>query len=439
MDRSSETIFALASGAPPSAIALVRLSGSRVTEIAEACLSRGTPPERRAVLDRLIDEDGETIDEGLAVFMPGPNSYTGEDTLEISLHGGRHIVDLALQRLAECGARLAEPGEFTRRAFEGGKMDLTQAEAVADLIDAESEAQHRLALTQLDGALSEVYARWRADLTDILALLDASVDFPDEGDAPATVAGPVLYKIGGLCASLAKALASGNHTERVRDGFQVVLLGPPNAGKSTLLNRLAGREAAIVTDIPGTTRDIVEVRTVLGPYLVRILDTAGLRETSDQIEQEGVRRARRASESADVRIWVIDGSGLGDLETLDIQDQDLVVLNKSDLGAPPVSVSRETLPISARSGQGVDDLLDALSVRLATLGAGASAPLLTRARHREAITEAAASLEAARHAIQSGLGAELVAEDVRAAALRLASLTGAVDVEDILGAVFSSF
>ena len=439
MDRSRETIFALASGVPPSAIAIIRLSGSRVVEIAKTCLSRGLPPARRASLDRLTDATGQTIDEGLVVFMPGPGSYTGEDVLEISLHGGPRIVELALQRFAECGARLAEPGEFTRRAFEAGKMDLTQAEAVADLIDAQSEAQHRLALTQLDGALSHVYSTWREALTEILALLDASVDFPDEDDAPATVEGPVKDKIDHLLSDLNAALAAGNLTERVRDGFQIVLLGKPNAGKSTLLNRLAGREAAIVTDIPGTTRDIVEVRMVLGPYLVRIMDTAGLRETSDQIEVEGVRRALRARDTADIRLWVIDGSDPGDEETPEIRDRDIIVMNKTDLQPTPMRVSRETVAISAKTGQGVETLLARLNAHLSSLGAGAAAPLLTRARHRDGIMAAGECLESARAGILAGLGAELVAEDVRLAAMRLASLTGAVDVEDILGAVFSQF
>ena len=344
MAQSRDTICALASGPPPAAIATLRLSGPDVREIIGKRLSKPSLQPRRATLVELFSESGTAIDEGLAVFMPGPASYTGEDTLEITLHGGRMIVELALKSLMAAGARLAEPGEFTRRAFEAGKLDLTRAEAVADLIDAESEAQLDQALRQMDGALETLYSNWRIQMTECLALLEASIDFPDEEDAPDRVDGPVTEKINDLLSNLNLALAEGNVTERIRDGFRIAILGKPNAGKSTLLNQLAKREAAIVTDIPGTTRDVVEVRLSLGGYLVWISDTAGLRETDDIVEAEGVRRARQAAAEADVRIWLFDARD--GIEDDLVQPGDIVVVNKSDLVSP--DVSRETLLISAK-------------------------------------------------------------------------------------------
>lgn len=439
MAGAVDTICALASGAPPSAIALIRLSGPSVSDIAKTCLKKGLPPPRQSVLDGVIDADGFVIDEGLAVFMAGPNSYTGEDTLELSLHGGRTVIDLTLERLIECGARLAEPGEFTRRAFEHGKLDLTQAEAIADLIDAESEAQHQLALTQLDGALSDLYANWREAITDILALLEASIDFPDEDDAPQTVTAPVKERLAVLAGELGSALAEGNITERIRDGFRIAILGRPNAGKSTLLNLFAGREAAIVTDIAGTTRDVIDVRTKIGPYLCWISDTAGLRETDDPVEAIGVDRAKKVGAEADLRIWVVDVTDAPLVLPVKPSESDLVVLNKSDLAGTPRNVSRETFSLSAQSGEGLNLLIEEIEARLERRTSKAKQPFLTRARHRFAIERALKALSMAQNQIHLGRGNEFVAEDVRLAAMELATLTGDVDVEAILGAVFSSF
>jgi len=373
----------------------------------------------------------------LMVYMPGPASYTGEDTLELSLHGGRIVTELALQALIDTGARLAEPGEFTRRAFEAGKLDLTRAEAIADLIDAESEAQHRQALKQLDGALADLYEGWRESLTECLALLEASIDFPDEEDAPQNVVAPVLARLTALIADLERALRDGNITERIRDGFQIAILGKPNAGKSTLLNVLAGRDAAIVTDIPGTTRDIIEVRLVIGGFLVRLADTAGLRKSSDIVEIEGVRRALKAADGADIRIWLYD-AGEAFVPPEAYVTGDLVVANKSDL-VPEVNVSRETIQISAKTGQGVDALIEAIKSRLSDMGVSSVSPIITRARHRQGITEGLGALKQAVSMLDSGYGAELVSEEVRLASRRLGSLTGHVDAESVLGAVFSSF
>ncbi len=431
-----DTICALASGHPPSAISVIRVSGPETTSIIAERLSVPQLKPRHATLVELRSESGDQIDSGLAVFMPGPASYSGEDTLEISLHGGRMITELALQSIMSAGARLAEPGEFTRRAFEAGKLDLTRAEAVADLIDAESDAQLDQALKQMDGALETLYSGWREDLTQTLALLEASIDFPDEEDAPERVDAPVRDKLEALKSALKQALADGNLTERIRDGFRIAILGKPNAGKSTLLNQLAKREAAIVTDIPGTTRDVVEVRLTMGGYLVWVSDTAGLRETQDVVEAEGVRRALKAGDEADLRIWLHDARE--PFQSDRVRPGDLVVSNKSDL-VDPKSVSRETLAISAKAGEGIDEIEAEIVARISNLTKNVTAPIITRARHRQGIERALAHLETASQNLGSGIGAELVSEDVRLASRDLGTLTGHVDPESVLGAVFSSF
>lgn len=431
-----DTICALASGHPPAAISVIRVSGPETTSIIAERLSVSQLKPRHATLVELRSESGDQIDSGLAVFMLGPASYTGEDTLEISLHGGRMITELALQSIMSAGARLAEPGEFTRRAFEAGKLDLTRAEAVADLIDAESEAQLDQALKQMDGALETLYSGWREDLTETLALLEASIDFPDEEDAPERVDAPVRQKLENLKSALQQALADGNVTERIRDGFRIAILGKPNAGKSTLLNQLAKREAAIVTDIPGTTRDVVEVRLTMGGYLVWVSDTAGLRETHDVVEAEGVRRALKAGDEADLRIWLHDARE--PFRSDRVRPGDLVVSNKSDL-VDPKSVSRETLAISAKAGDGIDEVEAEIVARISSLTKNVTAPIITRARHRQGIERALAHLETASQNLDNGIGAELVSEDVRLASRDLGTLTGHVDPESVLGAVFSSF
>ena len=292
MAAEQDTIFALASGAPPSALALVRLSGSRALEISEELLSGGALEHSVASLREVRSEYGNAIDQAVVTAFHAPRSYTGEHTVELSLHGGRYIVEQIYERLSELGARLAEPGEFTRRAFEAGKMDLTQAEAVADLIDAESEAQHKQALQQLGGSLSNLYQIWHENLVRALASLEVYIDFPDEGDVGTEDTGPVLNRLRILSADFERSLSQSAGAERVREGFLIAILGPPYAGKSSLLNALAGYDAAIVTPIPGTTRDFVETKLRIGPYLLRLSDTAGLRESSDEVERIGVERAQ---------------------------------------------------------------------------------------------------------------------------------------------------
>ena len=433
-----DTICALASGQPPAAICIIRLSGDRVWKIAGALLECGLPNPRHATLTRFRDEDGALIDEGLAVFMPGPHSYTGEDTLELYLHGGPAVIKHSLEALTrQPGVRLAEPGEFTRRAFEAGKLDLTEAEGVADIIEAETEAQKAQALRQLTGGLAETYDRWRAELTGVLALLEVMVDFPDEGDAPEDTVRPILVKLDELIGELGEALGDRGIGEKIRDGFRVAIVGPPNAGKSSLLNRIARREAAIVTDIAGTTRDVVEVRLVLGGQVVWLADTAGLRETSDVVEAEGVRRAAKAARDADLRIHVIDGAN-AEPPKGPVEPQDVVVFNKADQ-RPPALAPDGALAVSANTGMGIDQLEAAIAGFISQRAASVEAPVITRARHREKLSAGLASLMAARQLLEDDMGAELAAEDVRMALRQLGAVIGVVGVEDVLGAVFSQF
>ncbi len=433
-----DTICALASGQPPAAICIIRLSGDRVWKIAGELLECGLPDPRKATLTRFRDEDGNLIDEGLVIFMPGPHSYTGEDTLELYLHGGAAVIEHSLRTLtSQPGVRLAGPGEFTRRAFEAGKLDLTEAEGVADLIEAETEAQKAQALRQLAGGLSDTYQTWRAELTGVLALIEVMVDFPDEGDTPESTLRPILDKLDRLITGIEEALGDRGIGERIRDGFRVAIVGPPNAGKSSLLNRIARRDAAIVTDIAGTTRDVIEVRLVLGGQVVWLADTAGLRETFDVVEAEGVRRAQRAALDADLRIHVIDAEN-PEPPAGPVEPQDIVVFNKVDLRVATPAPDG-ALPLSTRTGEGLDNLEAWIASYIAQRAASVEAPVITRARHRDRLSAGLASLLAARTALEDDTGAELAAEDVRMALRHLGSVIGVVGVEDVLGAVFAQF
>lgn len=435
---AQDTICALASGPPPSAIAIIRISGAAVASIGEALLSSGLPAPRRATLTYIYDSAGEQIDQGIALFAAGPHSYTGEDTLELYLHGGPAVIDHALRALTSVsGVRLAEPGEFTRRAFENGKLDLTEAEGVADIIEAETASQKAQALRQLGGGLSEIYDAWREALTGALALVEVMIDFPDEGDVPEDTLRPILARLDQVIAEIESGLGDRGVGERIRDGFRVAIVGPPNAGKSSILNRLARREAAIVTDIAGTTRDVVEVRVVLGGQVVWIADTAGLRETEDVVEAEGVRRARRAAAEADLRIHVIDGADPSPPPG-PVESQDIVVFNKADT-RPAILAPDGALPVSAASGEGIEKLESWIAGFVSGRAASVEAPVITRARHREKLVAGLSSLKAARAALLDDIGAELAAEDIRMALRQLSSVIGRIDVEDVLGAVFSQF
>ena len=430
----TDTIFALATPPGRGAIAILRLSGPG-TEAALAALGAGGLKPRLASL-RTLTLDGQPIDQALVLRFPAPNSYTGEDCAELHLHGGRAVVEAAVQALSALGLRPADPGEFTRRAFENGRMDLAQAEAVADLIDAETTAQAAQALGQLDGALSQTYAGFRRDLLTALALVEAEIDFPDEEipDNLARTAGPVLDR---LITDLKAALADAERGRRVREGYRIVLIGETNAGKSSLFNALVEREAAIVTPIAGTTRDVLDADLIIGGYAVTLSDPAGLRDSADPVEAEGVRRARARAEAADLRLWVRSpGEAASGAETY-VHDSDLLVLNKADLGAAERVGGLEALSISTATGQGLSDLHDWIAARLARDLSGADFPAVTRERHRRRLTEALADVEAARRALD--LAPEMAGDDLRRAADSLARVTGAIGVEDILGEVFSTF
>jgi tRNA modification GTPase len=369
----------------------------------------------------------ETIDRGLVLWFPGPASFTGEDVVELHVHGGRAVLQRLSAVLLAQGLRPAEAGEFTRRAFEAGKLDLSQAEAIADLVDAETQAQRRQALRQLDGALGQLYEGWRDRLKVLLARLEALIDFPDEGLDEA-IEGEVIEGAQSLLAEISAHLADGGKGERLRDGFEIAIAGAPNVGKSSLLNRLADSEVAIVSDIPGTTRDVIEVALDLGGYRVLLIDTAGLRETDDPVEREGVRRARARAQAADLRLHVFaPGEAPPDADPATIP-----VMNKADLATAPAGA----VAVSALTGAGIDQLLAQITARVAAQLEPGETPALTRARHRLAVEEAAGALG---RALVADLPPELRAEDLRLGLRALGRIVGAVDVEDLLDVIFLEF
>lgn len=440
----TDTIYAPATAAGRAAVAVVRVSGPRTREALDA-LCGGVPPARRATLRALQDESGDEIDRALILFFEGPESYTGEDVVEFHVHGGAAVMTALLNALAGQGLRLAEPGEFTRRAFENGKLDLAQAEGVADLVDAETDAQRRQALDQLGGRLSQVHARWSDMLVEALAMLEVAVDFPDE-EVPQDVTARARPALERMVAELEQAAADAERGERVREGYRIALIGAPNAGKSTLLNALAGREAAIVTATPGTTRDIIEVPMVLAGYKALLADTAGLRETGDEIEAEGVRRARAWAAGADLRLWLVDGSSDAAIQVpMELRAGDLCLITKRDLPSGAIGgwaaqqARRLGLGTAEMTSKGPGDLAwlkSTLEERVVDALAGAEPPAATRLRHQELLSEAADRL---RHALGQDEHLELAAEDVRLAARALDRITGRIDPEQVLGRIFSTF
>ncbi|MCS6626317.1 tRNA uridine-5-carboxymethylaminomethyl(34) synthesis GTPase MnmE [Roseibacterium beibuensis] len=428
------TIFALATPPGRGAIAIIRLSGPDTGEALTRLGADGLKPRLASLRD--LAHDGRVLDQALVLRFPAPNSYTGEDCAELHLHGGRAVVEAVGEALVSLGLRPAEPGEFTRRAFENGRMDLAQAEAVADLIDAETTAQAAQALGQLDGALSQTYAGFRRDLLKALSLVEAEIDFPDEEvpDNLARTAGPVLD---GLVADLNAALADARRGERVREGYRIVLIGETNAGKSSLFNALVAREAAIVTPIAGTTRDVLDADLIIGGYAVTLSDTAGLRDSDDPIEAEGVRRARARAEQADLRLWVRAPGDPDGPAAAFVRPDDLLVLTKADIDRAAPPPDREALVVSTETGEGLAALHDWLAGRLARDLSGADFPAVTRERHRRRLAEALAFVESGRRALDAA--PEMAGDDLRRAAESLARVTGAIGVEDILGEVFSTF
>ncbi len=427
----SDTIYAPATAAGRAAVAVVRISGSGTRAVLRT-VAGGVPTARLASLKTLHATGGDAIDRALVLFFQGPDSYTGEDVAEFHVHGGAAVVGALLEELNTLGLRLAQPGEFTRRAFENGKLDLAQAEGVADLIDAENGAQLQQALEQLGGRLSDVQARWTDALTQALALYEAAVDFPDE-DVPADVAARARPVLEGLIGELDAAVLDAKRGERVREGFRIALIGAPNAGKSTLLNTLVGRDAAIVTATPGTTRDIIEVPLVLGGYKVIFADTAGLRDTHDEIEAEGVRRAQAWADGADLRVWLADGMD-ADGNFDGARDGDILLVTKRDLGEGVVGLRGE--PFTVRSPNDVAWLERTLTGAVVGALSGAESPVATRLRHQGLLSDAATRL---RQALKQDEHLELASEDVRLAARALDRITGRIDPEQVLGRIFSTF
>ena len=441
---SDGTIFALASGLGRAGIAVIRVSGPAAGDALRRLVGRDSLPQPRFARRAEFYDDDNSIDRGLIVWFPGPASFTGEDVAELHVHGGPAVIRAICDALAKIpGLRPAEPGEFSRRAFEHGKLDLTEAEGLADLVDAETDAQRRQALRQMEGALGRLYESWRVALVAVLARLEAELDFPDEPDVPQGKAvNAVMPVLAGLEMALATHLTDGARGERLRDGISIAILGPPNAGKSSLLNVLAKRDAAIVSAIAGTTRDVLECHLDLGGYPVVVADTAGLREAGDPIEAEGVRRAKARGAAADLKLVVVEAGGTlqGVAELIDRNTQ--VVINKIDLkqanlklrgvdgGGPAI------YPVSVKTGDGMPALIEGLTAEVRRrLESAALHPALTRARHRAALEECRAAIA---RALDSDVP-ELVAEDARLAARALGRITGRVDVEDVLDVVFREF
>ncbi len=493
MAPASDTIFALSSGRGPAAIAVIRISGSRAGDALKA-LGVKIPEPRKAGLARVRNPDpladNEIIDEALALWFPAPHSETGEDVAELQLHGGRAVIAAVLAALGRIeGLRPAEAGEFTRRAFENGKLDLTAVEGLADLVMAETQGQRRQAFRQMKGLLGGRAESWRQRLIQALALVEARIDFSDEADVPDNLLAPALIIARELETEIATALADGGRGERLREGLVVAIAGPPNAGKSTLLNLLAKREAAIVSPYAGTTRDVIEVHLDLAGWPVTLLDTAGIRETDDPVEMEGVRRARTRAAAADLVLWVVDSRDLpnsgaaasaneaestgkagsrpptwlirnkidlieGDAQRNELRLRSIITseavfdpnkslkdMVKNVLTHKTESESIKTelvFNLSAVTGEGFDQLLAQLARQAESFLAGAEQALVTRERHRRALEEVLAAL----HRAQGGEVAareDLLAEELRIAARALARLTGRVDVEDILDVIFRDF
>ena len=433
---STDTIFALSSGSPPAGVAVIRVSGA-ATQDALRVLCGKVPPVRQATLMAVRGNGGEELDRGLVLFFKGPASFTGEDCAELQVHGGRAIVSAILEALGLLpGFRQAEAGEFARRAFENGKMDLVEVEGLAELVQAETAAQRRLAKYLADGHLSRRYDAWMKRLSQARALIEAELDFADEGDIPGSVSERVWQDVGQLANEMEAAL-SDNTAEIVRDGFRVAIAGPPNAGKSSLLNFLAQRDVAIVTDVAGTTRDVLSVDLDLDGCKVILFDTAGLRETEDPVERIGIERARATIDAADLVLYLSEETISGEIDSIDTSRQKFDIIrvdSKLDLRA--AEESKADVTVSTVTGEGIDSLLKRISDKASAAVGGGDflTPLLIR--HRNHVSAATSCL---REAVFSRDPLELRAEMLRAAANELAYLTGRVTPDALLGLIFSQF
>jgi tRNA modification GTPase len=436
----TDTVFAVSSGTGRTALAVVRVSGP-AAGIALDRIAAPRPKSRFAAFRKLKHPDtGEEFDHALVLWFPGPGSETGEDLCEFHVHGGRAVLTATFAALAAVpGCRPAGPGEFARRAFENGKLDLTTAEGIVDLIDAETDAQRRQALQQASGALGQLYDGWRTRLIEAQALFAAAIDFSDEPDVEAAAAARALEAVTGLAAEIHAHLADGRRGEIVRDGFRIVLAGAPNVGKSSLMNALARRDVAIVSDEPGTTRDILEVRLDLGGYMAVIADTAGLREAAGAIEREGIRRAMSRADQADLILWVVDATdpALDMPIRADREGQRVLrILNKID-AVDASAMANTDHAISAKTGEGIPDLVAALGQIVRQAAENDGAPAITQLRHRQQIEACLMALNDVPAA--AALGSELAAEQLRLAADALGRITGRIDPEDVLDQVFARF
>lgn len=422
-----DTIFAQATARGKAGVAVIRISGPEAWRATE--LLAGHLPKPRLAGLRKLRLGEEVLDEAVVLCFEAGASFTGELSAELQLHGAVATVSAVLQALATVpGLRLAEPGEFTRRAMESGNLDLAQVEGLADLIDAETEAQRKQALAVLSGSVGAIVEGWRAKLVRAAALIEATIDFADE-EVPVDVSPEVLELVRAVHEEVERELGRVSAAERVREGFEVAIVGRPNAGKSTLLNALAGREAAITSEFAGTTRDVIEVRMDLGGLAVTLLDTAGLRETEDVVEAIGVERALKRAGQADLRLFLLDGE---DLPLIAPQPGDLVVHGKADLA------EQAGLSVSGKTGAGLDQLVSEITGRLQERAAGAG--VMARERHRQALTRAKVALESAQNEVLRGSDrAELAAEHLRNGVRALEALVGRVDVEHLLDEIFASF
>ncbi len=438
-----DTIFALSSGAVPAGIAVIRLSGPEAGMVLERLSGKALPEARHATWVILRDpKSREALDNGLALWFPGPRSVTGEDVVELQIHGGRAVVAGVLEALAGCeGLRPAEAGEFSRRAFDNGKLDLTAVEGLADLIHAETEIQRRQSLRQMRGELGRLYDAWRNRLMRARAHLESTIDFSDE-ELPESLEKKVRAEATAVLEEIETHLDDHHRGEMLRSGVYIAIIGPPNAGKSSLLNLLSRRDAAIVSETAGTTRDVIEVHLDLGGYPVVMADTAGLRDDGDAVEREGIRRARMRAEDADLKVAVLSAeteSGASDRVTATMIDEDtLVVLNKIDLRTEDkvVVVGGQTaFPVSAKTGAGMDRLVAAVETAVSERCAGAGTLSLTRVRHRRGLEVCAEALR-----VFAGVAEiELAAEHLRIGGRALGAITGAVGVEDLLDVIFQDF
>ncbi len=439
MHPQDQTIFALSSGRPPSAIAVVRVSGGQAGP-ALARLVGKIPRPRVATRVLLRDATSQPLDDAVVLWFPAPASATGEDVAEFHVHGGRAVLTALFDALSAIAhVRPAEPGEFTRRAFENGKLDLTEAEGLDDLIHADTDRQRRQALRQLRGLLGDKVRDWRARIIEASALIEAGIDFADEGDVPAALTVPALTKVEALLGEIQGALAAQGRGERLREGLVVAIVGPPNVGKSTLMNQLARRDVAIVSPYAGTTRDVIEVQLDLEGYPVTVIDTAGIRETDDPVEQEGVRRARTRAAQADLVLWLTDRG-----DVLPRQESAVpvwLVRNKIDReasgSASPEAAADHTFRISAIRGDGMAQLISALVTFAEAFFGSQEAGLITRERQRRLLHQTSASLQ--RSLVVIDQGEELAAEELRRASHCLGRLLGRIDVEDILDVIFRDF